>query len=139
MDRFPKGSRFYRRDRGDDRIEDGNTSSDDSEDDEVPSGLRYSHSALGHLNDAERQFISTIGGGLNFERDEGAGVMVREVSRRGDGMCLYNSLLKTDDASLADGLRQEINDFIISKRDHLRCYCDPWSHSDWNWYAADRI
>ena len=29
MDRFPSGSRFYRRDRGDDRSEDGSTSSED--------------------------------------------------------------------------------------------------------------
>ena len=112
MDRFPRRSRLNRRDRGDDRSEDGSTSSEDSEDDEVPSGLRYIRSVPEHLNEPERQFIFTIGGGLDFDREEGTELL--EVPRRGDGMCLYNSLLKTDDASLADGLRQEINDFIIS-------------------------
>ena len=82
----------------------GTKSSGDPEDDEVSSGLRYNRSALGHLSDAGRQFISTMGGGLNFERGEGAGL--REVPHRGDGMCLYYSLLKTYGASLADGLRQ---------------------------------
>ena len=49
-------------------------------------------SGMRHLNDPERQFISTIGGGLNFDRDEGT--ELREVPRRGDGMCLFYSLLK---------------------------------------------
>ena len=122
MDRFPRRSRLNRRDRGDDRSEDGSTSSEDSEDDEVPSGLRYIRSVPGHLNDPERQFISNIGGLFDFGSDEGT--ELREVPRRGDGMCLFYSLLKTDGASVADGLRQEI------KLSHLRYYNDPWSHSD---------
>ena len=128
MNRIPRRSRLNRRDRGD-RSEDGNTFSEDSEDGEVPSDLRYSRSTPGHLNDAERQLISTIGGGINFERDERAGLW--EVPRRGGGMCLYSPLLITDGTSLADGLRQEISDFIISASGTaLGYYNDPWSHSD---------
>ena len=36
------------------------------------------------------------------------------MPRRGDGICLFYSLFKTDDASVAGGLRQEINDFVVS-------------------------
>ena len=52
-------------------------------------------------------------GGFNFGRDEGA--RLREILRRGDGMCLYYSLLKMNDAGLSNRLRKVINSFIISE------------------------
>jgi len=100
---------------GDDRSEDGSSSSEDSEDDEMTPGLLQglAEDLYGRFGDAERQFITNIGGGFDFSSGDGA--RLREVPRRPDGSCLYYSLLETDEFSLADGLRHEINKFIKSE------------------------
>ena len=100
---------------GDDRSEDGSSSSEDSEDDDMTPGLLQglAEDLYGRFGDAERQFITNIGGGFDFSSGDGA--RLREVPRRPDGSCLYYSLLETDEFSLADGLRHEINKFIKSE------------------------